>query len=176
MADHRAIIEAVVKAMNSNDFSLYDRLFTDDFVDEYPQSGELIRGPANARWILENYPGADQLARAMEPRVYAPAGGRRSERSWRRPFRSCGSKAGAPPGASPIKGMLSRQVGLVDHRALPRCAASASADQARSLRRNFRPPNGGPGMSSACPAVRISYFTSKSIDPTTVPSTARSTR
>ena len=67
MADHRAIIEAVVTAMNSNDFSLYDRLFTDDFVDEYPQSGELIRGPANARWILENYPGADQLPRAMEP-------------------------------------------------------------------------------------------------------------
>ena len=67
MADHRAIIEAVVTAMNTNDYSLYDRLFTEDFVDEYPQSGELIRGPANARWILENYPGGENLPRAIEP-------------------------------------------------------------------------------------------------------------
>lgn len=66
MADHRTIIEAVVKAMNTNDFSVYDRLFTEDFVDEYPQSGELIRGPANARWILEHYPGAENLPRAID--------------------------------------------------------------------------------------------------------------
>jgi hypothetical protein len=66
MADHRVIIDAVVKAMNTNDFTLYDRLFTEDFVEEYPQSGELIRGPANARWILENYPGAKDLPRAVE--------------------------------------------------------------------------------------------------------------
>jgi ketosteroid isomerase-like protein len=28
-----------------------------DFVEEYPQSGERVRGPANLRAILENYPG-----------------------------------------------------------------------------------------------------------------------
>ena len=66
MVDHRRVIEAVVESMNTNDVRLYDRLFTADFVDEYLQSGELIRGPANARWILENYPGAENLPRAVD--------------------------------------------------------------------------------------------------------------
>ena len=66
MVEHRPIIEGIMQAMNSNDFSVYHRYFTEDFVDEMPQSGELIRGQDNARWILENYPGAAELKRSLD--------------------------------------------------------------------------------------------------------------
>lgn len=55
--------------MNTNDFSVYHTFYTEDFVDEYPQSGELIRGRDNARWLLENYPGAGTLGRSLDPKA-----------------------------------------------------------------------------------------------------------
>jgi hypothetical protein len=36
-------------------------LLHDDYVEEYPQSGERIRGKGNARGVYENYPGIPSL-------------------------------------------------------------------------------------------------------------------
>lgn len=57
MVDHRVLAERIVAGMNARDFSLFDRYFTEDAIDQYPQSGELVRGRVNRRWIIENYPG-----------------------------------------------------------------------------------------------------------------------
>jgi hypothetical protein len=38
-----------------------DDLMHDDYVEEYPQSGERIRGKDNARRVYENYPGIPNL-------------------------------------------------------------------------------------------------------------------
>src|SRR4029079_7177154 len=55
--DHRALFERFVSGLNRRDLSVFDELLTDDFVDEYPQSGEIVRGRQNNRAIIENYPG-----------------------------------------------------------------------------------------------------------------------
>lgn len=47
----------ITKAMNERDYDAYEALLTEDFVGEYPQSGEVIHGQKNARAILERYPG-----------------------------------------------------------------------------------------------------------------------
>jgi ketosteroid isomerase-like protein len=57
MADNRATVEQFLSAMATNDVEAQERLLSDDIVEEYPQSGELIRGKANRRAIIENYPG-----------------------------------------------------------------------------------------------------------------------
>ena len=57
MADNRTIVEQYLLAMSKNDIEAQERLLSDDFVEEYPQSGERIRGKDNRRGIIENYPG-----------------------------------------------------------------------------------------------------------------------
>jgi ketosteroid isomerase-like protein len=57
MADNRTIVEQFLSAMATNDFEAQERLLSDDIVEEYPQSGEVIRGKDNRRAIMENYPG-----------------------------------------------------------------------------------------------------------------------
>jgi ketosteroid isomerase-like protein len=57
MADNRKIVEQFIQAMAANDVEAQERLLSDDFVEEYPQSGERIRGKDNRRAIIENYPG-----------------------------------------------------------------------------------------------------------------------
>jgi PAS domain-containing protein len=48
-------------------------LVAPDYVEEYPQSGEVIRGRENLRAILENYPGGfDQGALEGPPRTFGP--------------------------------------------------------------------------------------------------------
>ena len=59
MADNRTIVEQFMQAMAANDWEAQERLLTDDFVEEYPQSGERIRGNENRRAIAENYPGGE---------------------------------------------------------------------------------------------------------------------
>jgi hypothetical protein len=54
--DHRALFERVSRAINDRNFAALDELFTDDYLLDYPQSGERIRGLANFRATLENYP------------------------------------------------------------------------------------------------------------------------
>ena len=57
MADNRTTVEQFLKAMAANDIEAQERFLSDDFVEEYPQSGEVIRGKENRRAIMENYPG-----------------------------------------------------------------------------------------------------------------------
>jgi hypothetical protein len=43
--------------MNAGDLDGVEALMHPDFYEDYPQSGERIRGAANARAEVENYPG-----------------------------------------------------------------------------------------------------------------------
>lgn len=52
----RAPIDALVAAINARDLAAMDRVFTDDVVMEWPQSGERIRGNANRREIYGRFP------------------------------------------------------------------------------------------------------------------------
>lgn len=55
--DARSVFEAYLRAANGRDVAALEGLFDDDFEDVYPQSGELTRGLANFRSIIEQYPG-----------------------------------------------------------------------------------------------------------------------
>jgi hypothetical protein len=57
VADNRTIVEQFMSAMGTNDVEAQERLLSDEFLEEYPQSGERIRGKDNRRAIIENYPG-----------------------------------------------------------------------------------------------------------------------
>jgi len=74
MADNRTTVEQFVQAMMKNDVEAQDRLLSDDFVEEYPQSGERIRGKDNRRAIIENYPGGTpRESNASDAGPWAPA-------------------------------------------------------------------------------------------------------
>jgi limonene-1,2-epoxide hydrolase len=53
----RGRVEAFLRALAEQDFERIRSLVHDDYVEEYPQSGERIRGAANLIEILRNYPG-----------------------------------------------------------------------------------------------------------------------
>jgi ketosteroid isomerase-like protein len=54
---NREIVERFVQAQATNTAGLGDEYVAEDLVEDYPQSGERIRGRANRRAIFENYPG-----------------------------------------------------------------------------------------------------------------------
>lgn len=54
---NREIIEQFIEAMNASDLDRAEQYLADDLVEDYPQSGERIRGRANRRAVIENYPG-----------------------------------------------------------------------------------------------------------------------
>ncbi|MGH7430143.1 MAG: nuclear transport factor 2 family protein [Candidatus Methylomirabilaceae bacterium] len=53
---NRATIEALAAAINGRDLADLDRLFSEDVVMEWPQSGERIRGGQNRRAIYSRFP------------------------------------------------------------------------------------------------------------------------
>ena len=55
-AHNRATIEALVAAINARDLQALDKVFTEDVVMEWPQSGERIRGGENRRQIYSRFP------------------------------------------------------------------------------------------------------------------------
>jgi hypothetical protein len=55
--DHAAIQKRVMKALNDRNYDEWETLVTEDYTEEYPQSGEIIRGRKTVRAVLENYPG-----------------------------------------------------------------------------------------------------------------------
>jgi len=59
MADHKAIIELYGRALTERRFDLLAEVLADDYVEEYPQSGEVVRGRDNLVAIIQNYPGRD---------------------------------------------------------------------------------------------------------------------
>src|SRR5215208_2791235 len=54
--ESKQIVEAFWAAMQTNDFKAAGEFLHDDYVLEWPQSGERIRGPTNFVAINENYP------------------------------------------------------------------------------------------------------------------------
>jgi hypothetical protein len=56
----REIVELYARAMSVFDKDAIEGLLHDDFVDEYPQSGERIVGKANLAAMVEHYPGFDR--------------------------------------------------------------------------------------------------------------------
>jgi hypothetical protein len=54
---HEIFNARIAKAMNERNYEEYEALLTEDYVGEYPQSGEFIHGAKNARAIIERYPG-----------------------------------------------------------------------------------------------------------------------
>lgn len=69
-ARHPAVIDALVAAINAGDLEAFDRVFTDDVVMEWPQSGERIRGNANRREIYARFPSLPKVT----PRRVSGAG------------------------------------------------------------------------------------------------------
>jgi hypothetical protein len=55
--DPRTVFEAFLRAVNARDSAALGELVHPDFVETYPQSGEVIRGCANLQAILDQYPG-----------------------------------------------------------------------------------------------------------------------
>jgi len=56
LQDNKQLIEGFWAAMQTNDFKAAGEFLHDDYVLEWPQSGERIRGRANFVAINENYP------------------------------------------------------------------------------------------------------------------------
>ncbi len=54
--DSREVVERFWAAMNDNDWRVASELLHDDFVLEWPQSGERVRGRANFAAVNEHYP------------------------------------------------------------------------------------------------------------------------
>jgi hypothetical protein len=54
--DPRSVFEAFIRAANSRDIAALEKLVHPEFQDFYPQTGEMTRGFANLRAIIENYP------------------------------------------------------------------------------------------------------------------------
>lgn len=54
---NREVVERYTRAVNDNDLDTQDELSHDDYLARWPQSGEVIRGRANRRAIVEHYPG-----------------------------------------------------------------------------------------------------------------------
>lgn len=53
----QATLEAFVEAINRRDLEALDRVFSEDVVLEWPQSGERINGNANRREVYRRFPG-----------------------------------------------------------------------------------------------------------------------
>jgi ketosteroid isomerase-like protein len=70
-AQDRATIDALVAAINGSDLAALDRVFTEDVVMEWPQSGERIRGGANRREIYSRLPSLPHVT----PRRVSGGGG-----------------------------------------------------------------------------------------------------
>lgn len=57
MRDNREVVLALWEAFDRQDFAAAGALLADDFVCEWPQSGELIRGRDNFIAVNTHYPG-----------------------------------------------------------------------------------------------------------------------
>ena len=58
---NRDTLERYFQALEQQDLDAMEELLHDDYVEEYPQSGERIRGKDNWRMIAENYPGLPNM-------------------------------------------------------------------------------------------------------------------
>ena len=70
---NREIVERFAQSQTGRDLDLQDQYLADDIVEDYPQSGERIRGKANRRATIENYPG--RAEREFGPSMARVVGG-----------------------------------------------------------------------------------------------------
>ena len=63
---NRGLVSRYAGAIAEDDFDGQDDLIHDDYVLEFPQSGERFRGRANRRFIFEQYPGRKQSGNRPE--------------------------------------------------------------------------------------------------------------
>lgn len=54
---NRQVVERFARAVSEDDFDTQDALIDEDYLLDYPQSGERFRGRANRRAMFEAYPG-----------------------------------------------------------------------------------------------------------------------
>jgi SnoaL-like domain len=54
---HEVVLGRLAKALNDRDYDDFEEVLTPDYFEEYPQSGEVIRGRKNVRAVREYYPG-----------------------------------------------------------------------------------------------------------------------
>ena len=71
---NRKVVERFMRALVDNDFDSQDALIHPDYLDHYPQSGEVIRGVANRRAIVESYPGRAEAGVAVSSERVSGAG------------------------------------------------------------------------------------------------------
>jgi len=57
MVDHEELFRKTLEIHNGLHWDRLGEIFTEDFVEEYPQSGEVFRGLEQARGIRSAYPG-----------------------------------------------------------------------------------------------------------------------
>ena len=77
LVDHRALAERFAAAMNNRSRAEMAALLTEDFVTEWPQSGERVRGFDNFWATIENYPraGSAQMGNDISTLRTQPADG-----------------------------------------------------------------------------------------------------
>ena len=76
--DHRALFERIADVMNRQDWDALGTVLTEDVVQEFPQSGEVIRGLDNAIAVQKNYPGGLEEGRIDTTSARLPS----SDRKW----------------------------------------------------------------------------------------------
>jgi len=54
---NRQIVDRFMEAGTNNQIDIQEQCLAEDVIEDYPQSGERIRGRTNRRALIENYPG-----------------------------------------------------------------------------------------------------------------------
>lgn len=67
----RKVVDRYGQAMERLDLESLETILHDDFIEDYPQSGERIHGRANLFAILSNYPGGEPQTIAVDAIVGA---------------------------------------------------------------------------------------------------------
>ncbi len=67
--ENRRILERFWETMQTNDFQAAGRLLHDEYVLEWPQTGEIIRGRADFVAVNENFPAAGRWSFTVEKLV-----------------------------------------------------------------------------------------------------------
>ena len=62
----REVVDRYSRALEAQDLDAVIATLHDDYIEEYPQSGERIRGAANLRGIMSQYPGGEPRASKVE--------------------------------------------------------------------------------------------------------------
>ncbi len=68
----REVLERWIAIVNARDFDSLPTILTEDYINDWPQSGERIRGWRNLKATFENYPGGLQVGNVLVSRVVAP--------------------------------------------------------------------------------------------------------